>query len=442
MTKILIVDDEGPIRELLGQILEGSGYDCTLAANAAHARECLKEQDFDLIVSDIRMPGESGLDLIRYALAEHPDTAALMVSALDDFSTAETALEIGVYGYIIKPFDSKGVLISVSNALRRRQLEIDNRAYRENLEQIVQERTAALKKNKEELEHTLSKLKQTQAQMIQSEKMASIGQLAAGVAHEINNPTGFIGSNLNTLLDYHRDIGKLIKQYRQLVTDLKDIVTREQDWAAISEQLEGIVALEAEADIDFILDDVPNLIGESQDGTERLKRIVADLKDFAHPGKDKLESADINKSIDSTLNVVWNELKYKATVTKEYGDLPLVECYPHQLNQVFMNLLVNAAQAIEEKGEIKIATQALDGQVEINISDTGSGIPKENLSRIFDAFFTTKEIGKGTGLGLNVAYNIIQKHKGTIDVESEMGKGTTFRIRLQIQPDLVEYSNG
>jgi len=202
MTKILIVDDEEPIRELLGQILEKNGYACTLAANAAQARECLKKQDFELVASDIKMPGESGLDLIRYVLAEHPDTAALMVSALDNSSTAETALEIGAYGYIIKPFDSRGVLISVSNALRRRQLEIDNRAYRKNLEQMVQERTAALHESNEELEHTLSRLKETQAQMIQSEKMASIGQLAAGVAHEINNPTGFIGSNLNTLLDY------------------------------------------------------------------------------------------------------------------------------------------------------------------------------------------------------------------------------------------------
>jgi two-component system NtrC family sensor kinase len=438
MTKILIVDDEQAIRQLLGQLLEKNGYDCTLAANAAQARECLKKQDFELVVSDIRMPGESGLDLIRYVLAEHPDTPALMVSGLDNSSTTETALGIGAYGYIIKPFDSRGVLISVSNALRRRQLEIDNRAYRENLEQMVQERAAALHKSNEELEHTLSRLKETQVQMIQSEKMASIGQLAAGVAHEINNPAGFINSNLNTLLDYQRDIGKLIRQYRHLVTNLKGIVAGEEGWAAISEQVEGIVALEAETDIDFILDDVLNLIGESQDGTERLKRIVSDLKDFVHPGKDKLESADINRCLESTLNVVWNELKYKAAVTKEYGELPLVECYPHQLNQVFMNLLVNAAQAIKEKGEINIVTQALDGQVEIKISDTGSGIPKENLSKIFDAFFTTKEVGKGTGLGLHIAYDIIKKHKGTIDVDSEVGKGTTFTIRLQIEPDLVE----
>jgi signal transduction histidine kinase len=159
---------------------------------------------------------------------------------------------------------------------------------------------------------------------------------------------------------------------------------------------------------------------------------VINLKDFAHPGEQKLKYADINKNMESTLNVVWNELKCKARVVKEYGDLPEVRCYPQQLNQVFVNLLVNAAQVIEKEGEIRIATRALDGKVEIKISDTGKGIPEENLSKIFDPFFTTKEVGKGTGLGLNVAYNIIEKHKGTIDVESTVGKGATFTIRLPL----------
>ena len=159
---------------------------------------------------------------------------------------------------------------------------------------------------------------------------------------------------------------------------------------------------------------------------------MINLKDFAHPGEQKLKYADINKNMESTLNVVWNELKYKARVVKEYGDLPEMRCYPQQLNQVFVNLLVNAAQAIEKEGEIRIATRALDGKVEIKISDTGKGIPEENLSKIFDPFFTTKEVGKGTGLGLNVAYNIIEKHKGTIDVESTVGKGATFAIKLPL----------
>jgi len=207
---------------------------------------------------------------------------------------------------------------------------------------------------------------------------------------------------------------------------------------SIPKQMEQIVALESKVDINYILDDIPNLIKESQEGTERIKNIVIDLKDFAHPGEDKVQTTDINKGIESTLNIVWNELKYKAEVKKEYGHLPLVKGYPQQLNQVFMNILVNAAHAIEKRGEIRIATRAVDGYVEIEISDSGVGIPKEDLLKIFDPFFTTKEVGKGTGLGLSMAYNIIQRHKGTIDVESEVGKGTTFIIRLQTDPDLVE----
>jgi len=283
-----------------------------------------------------------------------------------------------------------------------------------------------------EVERKTKEIKETQAQLLQQEKMASIGQLAAGVAHEINNPMGFISSNLNTLEEYARDIRSLIEQYRPLISGLNETMVVEEGRAAISETLDRIVALEKDMDIDFVLDDIPNLMKESQEGAERIKKIVIDLKDFAHPGDQELKHADINRSLDSTLNIVWNELKYKSTVTKNYGDLPHVRCYPQQLNQVFMNFLVNAAQAIEKQGEINIMTRALDGKVEIAISDTGSGIPKENLSRIFDPFFTTKDVGKGTGLGLNVAYNIIKKHKGTIDVKSEVGKGTTFTIRIPV----------
>ncbi len=283
-----------------------------------------------------------------------------------------------------------------------------------------------------EVEKKTKEIKETQAQLIQQEKMASIGHLAAGVAHEINNPMGFISSNLNTLEDYGKDLRSLIEQYTDLVSGLKGAMTTKEERAAISERLGHISKIEKEMDIDFILEDIPNLIKESLEGAERIKKIVIDLKDFAHPGEQELEYANINRNLESTLNIVWNELKYKATVTKDYGDLPEVRCYPQQLNQVFMNILVNAAQAIEKQGEIRIVTRAVDGQVEVAISDTGSGIPKENLSKIFDPFFTTREVGKGTGLGLNITYNIIQKHKGTIEVESEVGKGTTFTIRVPV----------
>ena len=277
--------------------------------------------------------------------------------------------------------------------------------------------------------------KQIEAQLLQSEKMASIGKLAAGVAHEINNPTGFVSSNLKTLSEYIEDIIDLSKEYRKLIARLKKNSGTCGLLPEISEQMKRIIALETEVDLDFVLKDIFDLIDESKEGTERIKKIVQDLKDFAHPGQDKPKFADINQNIDSTVNVVWNELKYKADVTKDYADLPQVKCYPQLLNQVFMNLLINAAQSIEKRGEINIETRADNGYVEIKISDTGPGISEENLYRIFDPFFTTKGVGKGTGLGLNVAYNIIKKHHGKIDVKSDVGKGTTFTIWIPVDDD-------
>ena len=311
---------------------------------------------------------------------------------------------------------------------KRKQAEEQLRKYSHELEGMVKERTS-------KLDAALKNLQGTQSQLLQSEKMVAIGQLAAGVAHEINNPTGFISSNLNTLAEYYKDTRALLVQYKELVSSLKKAVPTEEDRDSISDRLDRIETFEKRIDIDFILDDATKLVEECCEGTERIKKIVIDLKDFAHPGKQELTYADINHNLDSTLNIVWNELKYKATVTKDYGSLPHVKCYPQQINQVFMNLLVNAAQAIDRKGEITIRTRAINSLAEIKISDTGIGIPEESLPKIFDPFFTTKEVGKGTGLGLNVSYNIIKKHNGTIDVESTEGKGTTFIIRIPIDVD-------
>jgi two-component system NtrC family sensor kinase len=184
--------------------------------------------------------------------------------------------------------------------------------------------------------------------------------------------------------------------------------------------------------IDFIMGDISSLIRESQDGAERIKKIVQDLKSFSRVDEAEQKLADINAGLESTLNIVWNELKYKATVNKEYGDLPRIKCNPGQLNQVFMNMLVNAAHAIEKQGEIGIRTWAENGTINVEVSDTGCGIPPEKINRIFEPFYTTKEIGKGTGLGLSIAYDIVKKHSGTIDVASEVGKGTRFTVSIPV----------
>ena len=273
-----------------------------------------------------------------------------------------------------------------------------------------------------ELELALARLNTVQEQLVQSEKMASLGQLAAGIAHEINNPIGYVHSNLSTLQEYLNNLFGLIECYDSVISQ-QGVMTPERR-AEVAERKRSI-------DFSFLVQDLPQLLAESREGIDRVRRIVQDLRDFSRV--DRLETwslYDLHRGLDSTLGIVWNEVKYKAEVRKEYGNLPLVECLPSQINQVFVNMLVNAAQAIDQRGEIVVRTGALDGKVWIEIADNGSGIAAENLKRIFDPFFTTKPVGKGTGLGLSISYGIVHKHHGEIAVESQPGRGTTFRIVL------------
>jgi len=265
-------------------------------------------------------------------------------------------------------------------------------------------------------------LKESHDQLMQSEKMASIGQLAAGVAHEINNPIGYVYSNLGTLEKYVQDVFSMIDSYEQAEGAIADEAVRTR-----------LQAARKKLDIAFLKEDLGALMSESMDGITRVKNIVQNLKDFSHvDAADEWHFADLHKGLDSTLNIVNNEIKYKADVVREYGDIPEVECLPSQLNQVFMNLLVNAAHAIEERGTITVRTGQQGDEVWVEVADTGKGIAPENLKKIFDPFFTTKPIGKGTGLGLSLSYGIVQKHHGRIEVRSEPGKGTIFKVWLPV----------
>lgn len=569
MKNILIVDDDADIRRILIKVLSGAeSYQLLSAKDAADARKLMSETTVDLVLTDIEMPGESGLDLAWYIKQQYPETGIVLITVVSDPDKMQRAIEIGLYGYLLKPFDRRQVVITVANALRRQELELQNKKIQRDLESEVHSKSCRLDESVLEIEQKSAELKITnkalqdqllfmqalldaiphpvfykdlkgrflgsneasenffglsrneivglktediltgeitqkarvsdfellhsnskvayetgiedaqgqfhnvivtkayysntegnpagivgilmditdklamERELLQSQKMASIGQLAAGVAHEINNPTGFVSSNLNTLSEYQEDLKRLIEAYQRLIGNLGKMPTAMVD-RPIEHQIAAVEAIEAEIDLPFLLEDVSALIKESSDGTERIKKIVEDLKHFAHPGQDKIQDTDINQGLETTLNIVNNELKYTATVIKELGDLPIIQANPQQLNQVFANILVNAAHAINTNGEIRIQTRHLDEQVEICISDTGCGIPEDHLERIFDPFFTTKEVGKGTGLGMNIAYNIIKKHQGDIQVSSVVGEGTRFTIQLPIfQSDPDDTSDG
>jgi PAS domain S-box-containing protein len=277
-----------------------------------------------------------------------------------------------------------------------------------------------LQEAKIDLELATNLLKENQTQLVHNEKMVSLGQLAAGIAHEINNPVAFVMSNLGTLKEYSSILINLIQHYQKFSVNSSKY------------ELGLIKNIEGNEDIDFILEDLENLTIESLEGTERVQKIVLGLRSFARIDESKEKEANINECIDTTLRIVNNELKYKCDILKDYAKLPNVSCNPGQLNQVFMNLLINAAHAIEKSGTIEIKTRHIRNKVEIQISDDGVGIPEENLEKLFNPFFTTKEIGKGTGLGLSISYGIIQRHNGEITVNSTVGKGTTFTIILPV----------
>ncbi|WP_319405330.1 response regulator [uncultured Desulfosarcina sp.] len=667
MTNILIVDDEAQIRTLLKRYLEMAGYACQTAKDVAAAMRILDSHPIDLILSDIDMPGASGFDLVRQVNENYPDTPMIMVSIIDKPEEAREALNMGVYGYIVKPFTRNIVLINVENALRRKRLEIEKKVYLDKLESMVRQRTEMLDsqltflqtlidaipspifyKNKEgqfqgcntafemlagkkrnqligmtasdivpklladishatdrklisnpgkvayeydvvypdnsihnfllnkatfldsngnvaglagvmvditerkaaeealrvseeksrqivenigigvatispdmkilwmnrqmrnwfpdiqaadhpicyrafntpprenlceycptvrtlkegirfeaitatpmnagehqfrivstpihdkdgkvvaaiELVEDISEKITLERELRQSQKLEAIGQLAAGIAHEINTPIQYVGDNTRFLEDAFGDIQPVMQTYARLLAAVKANADTSEPVADAERAIEA-------ADLSYLSSEVPTAIGQSLEGIQRVSRIIKAMRQFSHPGTDRKIETDLNQALESTITVSRNEWKYVADMETDFAaGLPAVPCFPGELNQVFLNLIINAAHAIGEKtdegkqgkGLIRVSTRMVDDTVQIRIADNGGGIPASIRQRVFDPFFTTKPVGKGTGQGLTIAHAVIkEKHNGSIQFDSREGEGTTFTIALPIQ---------
>jgi len=334
------------------------------------------------------------------------------------------AIHVEFVSYVYSVGDAQVVQCNIRDITERNALE----------EQLATQ-YRHLKEAHEQLLESSKQLKATQSQLMQSAKMASVGLLAAGVAHEINNPIGYVNSNLGTLEKYLADIFAVMDKFEAAEMLLGMLVD------ANDPLLQELRQFKEKINLDYVRKDIKALLAESHQGLERVKRIVLDLKNFSHAdSEDRWMWADVHQVLETTLNVVWNELKYKCEIVREFGVLPEIYCLPAQLDQVFMNLLVNAAQAIEVRGKITLRTGQEGDRVWVEVSDTGKGIPPEDFPHLFDPFFTTKPVGKGTGLGLSVSYSIVERHHGKIEVHSEVGKGSTFRIWLPVQQPTIEES--
>ncbi|HEX8591081.1 ATP-binding protein [Pseudomonas sp.] len=385
-------------------------------------------QPFAMAFVDMRMPqGWDGVETIEHLWHADPRLQVVICTAFTDHSWGELLARLDGRDRLLilkKPFDNIEVM-QLANALTSKW-EMTERAQLKmhDLELRVERRTQEFKQASHALQAEIDERKALEGQLVQSEKLASLGQLAAGIAHEINNPIGFISSNLGTLAQYFCKFQEVLEAYKAAESQI------------VSPQIiEELRALKEHLDLPFIEEEIPLMIQESRDGVGRAAQIVKDLKEFSRVDTSpQWQWANLQRGIDSTLNIVANEVKYKADVIKQFQPLPDIECLPAQLNQVVMNLVVNAAQAIgPERGTITLRNGVEGQSVWLEVSDTGAGIPEHILQKIFDPFFTTKPVGKGTGLGLSLSYGIIQKHRGTISVQSSVGVGTTFRVELPIR---------
>lgn len=411
---ILVVDDNPANLQVLSSFLDQSSFEVWAARSGEKALQRLENDDLpDLILLDVMMPGIDGFETCKQ-LKSNPrvqDIPVIFMTALSETADKVKGLQLGAVDYITKPFQQEEVLVRIENHLKLRNLT-----------------KTLIAKNAE--------LQQTQTQLIQAEKVAALGQLTAGIAHEVNNPINFIAGNLNFVEKYVQEVVSLLHLYQKYLPDPPD-------------ELQTAIK---KSDLDFLLDDLSKIIQSMQVGTDRVTEIVSFLNKFSRHREAGKKLANLHEGLESTLLILGHRFKQNAhhpgiKLVKEYGDLPLIECFPGEINQVLMNLICNAIDAIEEAnknkdidtisrnpGVIKIKTEAIGEQVILRVADNGSGIKNADKTKILDAFYTTKPVGKGTGLGLSIAYQIVvDNHHGKLTYDSKPGEGMEFIIELPIR---------
>ncbi len=434
---VLIVDDTPNNLEVLSEALADAGIEVAISTSGESALKLLEYTSISLVLLDVMMPGLDGFETCKRLKDDQStcDIPVIFMTALSDTLDKVKGLNLGAVDYITKPFQKEEVIARVRTQLKMRHLmktlESQNhqlKGFNEQLERKVAERTA-------KLSQSLQNLKQAQLQLVQQEKMSALGNMMAGIAHEINNPVGFIKGNIQPASNYVMDLFELIDLYHQKLPDPDD---------DLLEKIEDI-------DLEYIQEDLPKLLDSMRLGVERIRDISNSLRTFSRADRDEKVPYDIHEGLDSTSMILRHRLKGSSQrpeieVVKNYGSISDILCFPSQLNQVFMNILANAIDALEDANQgksfheikanpnrITIQTELMEeaGQVEIRITDNGVGMPEEVQTKIFDHLFTTKAVGKGTGLGMAIAYQIItEKHGGLLTVDSVLGKGSEFRIKL------------
>ena len=430
---ILVIDDSTFNQQFLKFLLENEQYKILIGIDYESGINIVRNHQVDLILLDIMLPKIDGFEICRLFKLDSKtqDIPIIFMTALSHKEEKVKGLSLGAVDYITKPFQQEEVIarIQVHLKLRRLNLELDRQ--KQQLEQRVEERTS-------ELSQALEELKKTQLQLVQREKISLLGQLVTGVAHEVNNPLGFISNNLHYANQYVQDLMNIVQLYQKQFPNPGN---------EILEKIE-------ESDLDHTLEDLPKLISSMKLGADRIHGIMQSLRNFSRSDRNQKKVVDIHDGLETTLMILQHRLQPRRKrpiiqVIKEYGNLPEVECYPGQLNQVFMNLLANAIDALEEgvgyrewvigknqfiTPEIKISTSVNNEQVTIRFTDNGQGMSESVQSKIFNSCFTTKPESKGTGLGLLISYQIIvDQHGGELNCVSALGKGTELILKIPVR---------